>query len=947
LEENNEAGGAPASESTLKLRTLDQPTIDGFAHNIHFSPDGQRLLVAAQVDNKAEIHVLDLLTGERWGTEVLHRYGTIDAQFSSDGQRLLTYGEDGVARIWNLIPSEPSWRPLLGLNDQGISCLAISPSGRFLAIGQGHHDMSVERGGGEAYGYLQAWDWATRRAVGPQIKFDSRVVQITFGHDERYATVRLSYDTAAVVDLVTGKILLQVGNPGKEAILSAVLRRDGRRAVISAPRDPQWPWNISTNPTRLYTQPVPAIPQTNLIAGKVNVVWSGPEFSRQHALLGPDGIWYLFVRDDGSAIVGRTLGAGGQIRLDRLYGKLTAAAYSHDGQKLVTVSDEGIAVIWDLEVGQPAAPLIRGAKSAKFSHDGRFLLTMGGEPYGAQVWDVATGEPLSLPIRTQSLPLAPSRQAEPELGPGGNFLISTAGDQLALWDFRPLQLPPQEVTLWAQAIAGHRIDEFGGDVPLDAREVAAAWKSYTQGHGLAERAPSKETIQQWHVRRAKEHEVVAQQYAYPWNAQQHGMESGFHFAARWHLTALLESDPNNAAYHYRRGNAQVALGHYAAAVADFSNALSLGYTKWEALFGRAVAHHELGRAEEASADMAAAIEQGCDESDYNLDEWQVRAAIAGLTRHLQRMPGDDGLLQRRAKLHWGLDHWAEALADYDALIAQDKEGTWHHWYLYRRGDCYAGLKQWDKAVADYTQALKKRTDDPDILQRRAMAYFELGHFEKAADDLAKVRGRLSSPQDVIYHEALLRLLLGDPEGQYGLLCAQVSLDTSKAYSEPQELAQSAWIWLVGKSAPASYEPIVTRLRGLMSGAGSTSQQVATRPEIPGNSGTPSESAPISVSNAYQFFLARALGTALYRDGNPTEAMGYFAASHRFSPQDPSVQYLLAMAHQDLGQAEEAASWLDMANSHFNSAYERLSFADRLLNSVLRRQATEGLQPSPE
>src|SRR5207248_1097176 len=76
-------------------------------------------------------------------------------------------------------------------------------------------------------------------------------------------------------------------------------------------------------------------------------------------------------------------------------------AFSPDGQRVRTASDDGTARVWDATTGEPLTPVIRQdgeLLAASFSPDGRLVATAGSDGE-ARVWDASTGEPATLPLR--------------------------------------------------------------------------------------------------------------------------------------------------------------------------------------------------------------------------------------------------------------------------------------------------------------------------------------------------------------------------------------------------------------------------------------------------------------------------------------------------------------------------------------------------------------------
>ena len=121
-------------------------------------------------------------------------------------------------------------------------------------------------------------------------------------------------------------------------------------------------------------------------------VLSGHEDALQDAAFSPDGTRVVTASDDGTARIWDAVTGKETMRLQAHKGVVRSAAFSPDGKVIITAVGK-TALLWDVATGTELAQLVheRVLDSVQFSRDGRLVVTASksGE---ASIWDVAAAK---------------------------------------------------------------------------------------------------------------------------------------------------------------------------------------------------------------------------------------------------------------------------------------------------------------------------------------------------------------------------------------------------------------------------------------------------------------------------------------------------------------------------------------------------------------------------
>jgi WD40 repeat protein/energy-coupling factor transporter ATP-binding protein EcfA2 len=383
--------------------------------SVGFSPDGRTIVTVGFGDGTLRLWdpatararaVLRIPTDQPQAGSSLdlgRPYNFHSAEYSFDGQYLLTAGEDGTARIWN--PTTGALLKTLARPGVTLDTAAFSPHGYLVLTTGADHTARLWDGetGAELGTFGEAGLAGSAPLYGRAAGFaafspDGHTV-VTSGADGLFHLwdPATRQETARFGDLRAG-VQRMVLNPDGQTLLA--INGDLKAAL----------WDIGTRQLRAAL----AVPVSQ-------------------AVFSPDGRTLATISDDaGSAIVHLWDGMTGAERasLRGHTASVAAIAFSPDGRSIATAGFDQTARVWDAATGREQVAL-RGHTSpvdaVAFSPDGRILVTASDDGTARQ-YVLPVPDLLALAQQRVIRPLSPVERAtylgEPLPTPGGPVIPS-------------------------------------------------------------------------------------------------------------------------------------------------------------------------------------------------------------------------------------------------------------------------------------------------------------------------------------------------------------------------------------------------------------------------------------------------------------------------------------------------------------------------------------------
>ncbi|BAZ25279.1 WD-40 repeat-containing protein [Kalymmatonema gypsitolerans NIES-4073] len=384
-------------------------TIEGHAShpvlNATFSADGQRLLT---VDGTWSASLWEVNSGELIIQLKGHESYVESAVFSLDEQQVLTASSDGTARLWEVNTGRQIFT-ITG-HESKVNCATFSPDGELIVTASDDGTARLwEANSGKPIvvleGHKSEVNYAAFSLDGERIATvsndktlrlwevnSSKLVTVLEGHNDRVQNAAFSPDSQQVLTASNdGNACLWNVNNGE---LIAVLEHESGVNHAAFSPDGQYMVTASSDSTTCLWDDT----------GELMFVLKGDEDMMTYAAFSPDGQHVvtvgggrrsLFDGDSNKPTAARLwdVNTGKFIAvLEQHESQVWHAAFSPNGQSLVTVSWDKSARMWDINSAQTIA-VLQGHTDrvihTAFNSNGQSLVTASYDGT-ARVWDVNT-----------------------------------------------------------------------------------------------------------------------------------------------------------------------------------------------------------------------------------------------------------------------------------------------------------------------------------------------------------------------------------------------------------------------------------------------------------------------------------------------------------------------------------------------------------------------------
>lgn len=424
-----------------------QPEIAGFldghsdsVYAIAYSPDG-KLLASAGGDSS--IFLWDTATHARVGPTLMEHAGSVfTLAFSPDSKWLASAGSDGQILIWDVTTGERK-EPRLSGHTATVESVAFSPDGTMLASAS--EDATI-----------RLWDVETGKQIGDNLFASSGGLyySLAFSPDGSALAAGMQDGTVQLWSVSERTLARSFTGEHYQAVYSVAFSPDGKSLATAGYDQKIVVWNVRDGSKRfepIYdsagvtsVQFSPDGKQLLTVGAQVTLTDLGgdfpttvktlalPELYLYKAIYSPDGKT-IAVTAGTNVILWQPNAVGRfSMTLDAQSEAVRSVAFSPDGTKLASASQDGSLTLWDSATGDTVwrydDPNGYGFLSAAFNPDGTKVIS-GSEDGNVYIFNTAEGT-LDQTLRGHS-----NWVMSVAYSPDGSKIASGSSDSsIILWD---------------------------------------------------------------------------------------------------------------------------------------------------------------------------------------------------------------------------------------------------------------------------------------------------------------------------------------------------------------------------------------------------------------------------------------------------------------------------------------------------------------------------------